>query len=94
MLSLKKLFHGAFGEIGAIVSDNVVRKTKAKDPLFHELNRSGHITLIDWLCLNPLLEFINRHQEVRLFIFGPIESPTMSSPQTASGQVIGIILNS
>ena len=84
MLSLTKLFHGAFGEIGAIVSDNVVRKTKAKDHLFHKLNRRGCIALANWLRFNPLGKLVNRHQKVSLLILGPFERP-ISSPQTAKG---------
>ena len=94
MLTLTELFHGTLGQISTIASYNVVRKAKTKDHLIHELNRYGCVTLTNWLCLNPHCEFVNRHQEMGLFIFGPFESPTISIPQTANGQAIGIILNS
>ena len=73
MLSLTKFFHGAFRQIGTIVSYDAVWKTKVKYHLFHELNRRGCITLTNWLCLNPLCELVNRHQEVGLLILGPFE---------------------
>ena len=94
MLSLTKILHGAFRQISTIVSYNAVWKAKAKYHPFHELNRRGCVTLANWLCFNPLCEFVNCHQEVGLLILGPFKGPTMSSPQTANGQVIGIIRSS
>ena len=94
MLSLTKLLHGTFRQIGTIVSYNAVWKTKAKYHPFHELNRRGCVTLTNWLCFNPLCELVDRHQEASLLILGSIKGPTISSPQTANGQVMGIILNS
>ena len=73
MLALTKLFHGAFGEIGAIVSYNAVRKAKAENHLFHKLNRRGCITLANWLSFHPLREFVHCHQEVGLLILGPFK---------------------
>ena len=94
MLSLTKLLHGAFRQIGTVVSYDAVWKTKAKYHPFHELNRSGCITLANWLCLNPLCELVNRHQEMGLLILRPFERPNHIKPQTANGQVIGIIRSS
>ena len=93
MLTLTKFLHGAFRQISAIVSYNVVRKAKAKYHLLHELNRHSCITLTNWLCLNPLCKLIHYHQEVCFLSLDLLKGPTMSSPQTANGQVIGIILN-
>ena len=94
MLSLTKLLHGALRQIGTIVSYNAVWKTKAKYHPFPELNRCGCVTLTNWLCFNTLCELVNRHQKVGLLILDFLKGPTISSPQTANGQVIGIILNS
>ena len=85
---------GAFRQISTIVSYDAVWKTKTKDHLFHELDRRGCITLTDRLCLNPLCKFVIWHQEVRFLSLDLLKGPTISSPQTANGQVIGIILNS
>ena len=94
MLTLTKFFHSTLGDISAIVYYNAVWKAKTEDHLLHELNRCCCITLTDRLCLYPLSELINRHQKVGLLILGPLKGPTISSPQVANGQVIGIILNS
>ena len=94
MLTLTELLHGAFRQISAIINYIVVWKAEAKNHILHELNRCSCITLTDWLCLNPLCKFVSGHQKVGLFIFGLLKGPTMSSPQIANDQVIGIILNS
>ena len=94
MLTLTKFFHSTLAQISAIISYDVVGKTKVKNHLFDELNRYCRVTLTDWLCFDPLCEFVNRHQKVGLFIFGPFKSPTISSPQTVKDQVIGIMCNS
>ena len=75
MLSLTKLLHGALRQIGTIVSYNAVWKTKAKYHPFHELNRCGRITLANWLCLHPLCELVNCHQQVGLLILRSLKSP-------------------
>src|SRR3954464_14264348 len=80
MFSLTELFHSTFGEIGAVINYDAVWKTKTKDHLFRELNRHGCITLTDRLCRNPLCKFINRHQEVCLFIFRPLERSNHVKP--------------
>ena len=94
MLSLTKLFHSTLGQISAVISYNAVGKTKVKNHLFNELNRRCHVTLTDRLCFNPLCKFVNRHQKVGLLSLDLLKGPTIASPQTANGQVIGIILNS
>ena len=80
MLTLTKIFHSTVGQITAIISYNVVGKTKLEDHLFDELNHRRHVTLANWLCFNPLCKFVNRHQEVCLFIFGPFERPNHIKP--------------
>ena len=94
MFSLTELFHGTLREISAIISYDAMWETKTKDHLFYELNRRGCITLTDRLCLNPLGKLVYCHQQMCLFVLDLLKGPTMSSPQTANGQVIGIILNS
>ena len=94
MLPFAELLHGTFGHIGTIICDDTVWKAKPKNHLFDELNRRGRITLANRFCLHPLCKLVNRHQEVGLLIFGPFESPTISSPQVANGQVMGIMRNS
>ena len=94
MLSLTELFHGTLGEISAIISYDAMWETKTKDHLFHELNRRGCITLTDRLCLNPFCKLVYYHQKVRLLSLDLLKGPTVSSPQSANGQVIGIIHNS
>ena len=94
MLTLTELLHGTLGQISTIVSYNAVWKAEAKYHLLHELNRHGCVTLTNWLYLNPLCELVNRHQEVVFLSLDLLKGPTISSPQTAKGQVIGIILNS
>ena len=95
MLTLTKLFHSTLGQISAIISYDAVRVAKMENHHFDELNRCCRVTLADRLCLNPLCKLVNRHQEVSLFVLGSfLKGPIISSPQTANGQVIGIILNS
>ena len=65
-----------------------------EDDFLNELNHRSHITLTDRLCLDPLGKLVNRHQKVGLLILRPLERSNISSPQTANGQVIGIIYNS
>ena len=94
MLSLTKLFHSTLGQISAIISYNAVGKAKTENHIFDELNRRRRITLTNRLCFNPLCKFVNRHQKVGLLSLDLLKGPTISSPQTANGQAIGIILNS
>ena len=94
MLPFAELLHGTFGQIGTIICNDTVRKAKPENHLLDELNCRSCITLIDWLCLHPLSEFINYHQKVGLLIIDLLKGPTISIPQVANDQVIGIILNS
>ena len=94
MLTLTEFFHSTLGEISAIVCYNAVWKAKMEDHLLHELNRHCCITLTNRLYLYPLSELINRHQKVGILVLGSFKRSIISSPQTANGQVIGIILNS
>ena len=94
MLPFAELLHGTFGQIGTIICDETVWKAKPENHFFDELNRRGRITLANRFCLHPLCKLVNRHQEVGLLILDLLKGPTISSPQVANGQVIGIILNS
>ena len=80
VLSLKKILHLAFKEVGAIICDNVVWKTETEDHLFDELNRRGCVTLAYWLRFNPFSELVNRHQQVGLLIFLSLERPYHVKP--------------
>ena len=94
MLLLIELFHSTLGQISTIISYNAVWIAKTENHLFDELNRCRRVTLTNRLCLNPLCKFVNRHQKVGLLSLDLLKVPTISSPQTANGQAIGIILNS
>ena len=94
MLLLRKFFHITLGQISIIISYDAVRVAKMENHLFDELNRCRCVTLTDRLCLNPLGKFVHRHQKVGLLSLDLLKGPTISSPQSANGQVIGIIHNS
>ena len=94
VLSLAEFLRLTFGKVCSIICDDVVWKPKTENDLFEKLNRRGCITLADRLRFNPFSELVNCHQEVRFLSLDRLKGPTKSSPQTANGQVIGIILNS
>ena len=93
MLMLTKLLHSAFGQISTIVSYDAMWEAKTKNHLFYELNRRGCITLTG----STSTHFVNLSTATKRCVFLSLDllkGPTMSSPQTANGQVIGIIRNS
>ena len=94
MLSFIEFSHSTLRQISAIISYDTVRVAEMEDDFLNELNRRCRITLTDRLCFNPLCEFVNCHQKVGLLSLDLLKGPTISSPQTANSQVIGIILNS
>ena len=89
MLTLTKFLHSSFGQISAIIRYNAVWKAKAKNHLFDELNSRCRVTLTDRLCLDPLCEFVNRHQKVGLFILGTFKRPNHIKPPVMDVGVLG-----
>src|SRR3954470_4635822 len=80
MFTLAELLHSTFRQIGTIICDDTVWKTKPENHFLDELNRGGRITLANRLCLHPFCNLINRHQEVGLLVLGPFERPDHIQP--------------
>ena len=75
-----KLFHGSFGQVSPIISDNVVWITKTEDQLLQKLDYCYCIAIADWLYFKPLGELVNSNQKVGFLILVSFERTNHIKP--------------
>jgi hypothetical protein len=82
-------------ELGSVIRYDPVRDAITIDDLGDELDCFGSSDLCDRLDLDPLGELVNCDEDVCVNPpLATLNGPTMSSPQVAKGQVIGMVCNS
>jgi hypothetical protein len=79
------------GELGAVVGDDGVRDPEAMDDAGEERHRLLRPDAIQRSDLDPLGEFVDGDQQVRVAPGAFCKGPTRSRPHTAKGQVMGIV---
>jgi hypothetical protein len=85
MLSLTKLLHSPLGQISAIISDDAMWISKAKNQLLQEFDCCGCITIADRLGLNPLGEFMNSDQKMGFLVLGRLKRTNHNKPPDCKG---------
>ena len=84
-------FHLISCKIGAVIGDDAVWNTIMVHHAGYEVYYWPRLSRFDRFGLYPLSEFIHHNQLIFLLVATPLRGPTMSSPQTTKGQVMGII---
>ena len=88
-----KTSQGTFGKVCAVVGDDVVRYAVPSSDVGDERHGSRPVQLLDRLRFDPLGELVHGNKQVCKPPRPVLKGPTMSSPQTAKGQVRGMVLS-
>ena len=79
-------------EVRAVVSNNVVQDTIMVYDIAYKIYHRSGFSCFYWFGLFHLVNLSTMTSKYFFLWLPPLRSPTMSSPQTAKGQVMGIVL--
>jgi hypothetical protein len=78
-------------ELGVVVGDDGVRDPETMDDVGEERHRMLGPDAVQGPDLDPLGEFVDGDEQVRVAPGAFCKGPTRSRPHTAKGQVMGIV---